>query len=106
MRQGELRSKPPMNDRLEPASTPLTLGDYPPSDTVRHLTPVDTRHFTEHYKMAGEDIMTSVGGDIQARAPVIRNVRDAKAALTKFTSEIRHHGRQSWIPLDLAAGGS
>jgi hypothetical protein len=56
--------------------------------------------------MAGEDIMTSVGGDIQARAPVIRNVRDAKAALTKFTSEIRHHGRQSWIPLDLAAGGS
>jgi hypothetical protein len=85
---------------------PLTLGDYPPSDTVRHLTPVDTRHFTEHYKMAGEDIMTSVGEDIQARAPVIRNGRDAKAALTKFISEIRRHGRQSWIPLDLAAGGS
>jgi hypothetical protein len=95
-----------MNDLLDSASVPLTPDNYPPSDTVRHLTPVDTRHFTEHYKMAGEDIMTSVGEDIQARAPVIRNGRDAKAALTKFISEIRHHGRQSWIPMDLAVGGS
>jgi hypothetical protein len=64
MRLGELPSKPAMNDLLDSASMPLTLGDYPPSDTVRHGTPVDTRHFTEHYKLAGEDIMASVGEDI------------------------------------------
>jgi hypothetical protein len=57
-------------------------------------------------KSVGEDIIKLVGEDIQAKAPVVRNVRDAKAAPAEFKSEIWYHGRQSWIPMDLAEGGS
>ena len=57
-------------------------------------------------KLIGEDIIKLVGEDIQAKASVVHNVRDAKAAPPKFESEIRHHGRQSWIPINLAGGGS
>jgi hypothetical protein len=70
------------------------------------LTPVDTQHFTEHYKIVGEDIITLVGEDIQTMVRVGRNVRDTTAATTKFKSENSLSGRQSWIPLDLAAGVS
>src|SRR5258708_15595992 len=69
-------------------------------------TPVDTQDFTEHNKIGWRRHYKLVGEDIQAKAPVVRNVRDAKAAPPKFKSEIRHHGRQSWIPINLAGGGS
>jgi hypothetical protein len=55
--------------------------------------------------MVGEGIIV-VGEGIQAEARIVRNVRDAKAAATKFKSENSSSGRQSWIPPDLAAGGS
>jgi hypothetical protein len=48
------------------------------------MTPVDTEHFTEHYKMIGEGI--------QAEARIVRNVRDAKAAATSSNRKILHQG--------------
>jgi hypothetical protein len=57
-------------------------------------------------KLVGKDIIKLLGEDIQAKASVLRKVHDAKAAPTKHKSEIRDHGRESWIPMDLAAGGS
>src|SRR6266446_2560279 len=70
-------------------------------------TPVDTRDFTQHYKI-GWRRHYEVGWR-KAFRPRRRSFTmfvTQKAAPPKFKSEIRHHGRQSWIPINLAGGGS
>jgi hypothetical protein len=92
-------SKPPPNHCLSSMDSVNLKG--PASDTVRYLSPVDTEHFTEHYK-----IIIHGWRRHSAEARIVRNVRDAKAAATKFKWENSSSGRHSWIPPDLAAGGS
>jgi hypothetical protein len=74
---------------------------------VRYSTPVETWTISLNtLTSVGKDIIKLVGEDIQAKASVFRRVHVAKAAPTKHKSEIWDHGRQSWIPMDLAEGGS